>query len=230
MSTRDEYIIELRKIRTTLEAFTNLSKDLATDFTDSEIQYIEEVIKRGDAVFDIIQAINATLESFTTEQARHSLPDIELSQPPAQKSDTLLLMNYVARHLSGRDVEVRIEQPRNNYPGMCVWGPYDSEHAIKLQISPRAVAEGERYLDIFLHEVAHAKLHTGPGQDIDQAEKIEREAMRQTAAWKHYAQSHSAPMEYMPDVGGNNPAANYFRLQLLTLLGSQEAAELTIGR
>lgn len=161
--------------------------------------------------------------------------------------NTIELLNETAKHLSGYDVIVTIQEPATaGRLGECWLEAMDaackSNPTRHIAISPRAVELADQYLDVFLHEVAHAKLHMTDirvegktkkyrdwieyiNSDPNAAWKAEGQAERLARRWKHYAESHSESFRYMPDVGGRNAAANYFRLQLFTLLNSQEVTE-----
>lgn len=197
MKTRNDYIGDVKKIRTQAEAFLLLGDEL----TDDELDRMDAVSQKGLEVCEILEAIDSA---------------IEVEQTAQKSGGTPALLNKVARHLSGRDVEVKIEQPSGGVLGACTFTPDDS---VKIQISPRAVEDADAYLDVFLHEVAHAKFHAARCDDTD----TESEANRQARAWKHYAKKHKRTGA---DAGGVNVYANDFRLHLFALLDDNAAETL----
>jgi hypothetical protein len=221
MNTRDDYVNELNKLKPVLQSIVLLGEDELMDLDDYELDRIKNTVWRAGEIKNVIAAIDFTQQAFRTEQARHSLiPDVDLRQGLAQKS-TLDLLNLAARHLSGRGVVVVIQEPES---AASIGETFYEGDALKIAVSPRAVFDGDRYLTVFLHEVAHAKLHMGADCDKP-AWKMEEEAKQQAQYWTHYARTHADPTRY---AGEGSPAARQFRSKLITLLGSHEAAE-TIG-
>ena len=199
---------ELKKIRPQLLAFILLAND---DPEALDIERLEALNERGQFLCDVLDEVDAQLSS----------------QPAAaQKSegDTLDLMNKVASHLCGRDVTVMQAQPIISRHALGeTW--HDGQ-AVKIALAPSVFCDAESLLTIFLHEVAHAKLHTDHNGIKDgDAAKMEAEAMRQQRYWQHYASTHT---QRGIEAGGINQIANDFRLQLFTLLDSEEAARKTI--
>jgi hypothetical protein len=217
MNTRDGYINELKGYRAQAKAIDTLGIDGMMELTDQELDKVEAMLDRAGQVADILEAVDHATHSFQTEHARHNFPGGDGVLFLAQKS-TLELLNATARRLSGREVSVVIEQPRNDYPGLCTW---QEDGAIKLQISPSASYD----LDVFLHEVAHAKLHTDFERSRANAWKMEQDAKQQAQYWTAYATKHEDPTRYAGE--GSGPVRQ-FRSKLITLLLSEEAAE-TIG-
>ncbi len=231
MNTRDDYINELNTMRPQLEAITLLpADDLMDELTDEEIDNLETKVTRYGQVLDIVETIDATLTAFRTEAARHTMPGTDPQQMTAQKSDpnsTLAILNDVARHLSGRDVEVQIGQlRRKDWAGVCTWNPPDSSHAIKITIDINAIPAGADLLKVFLHEVAHAKQH-GAYKDPLHATKTERfegqleiEAIGLGYQWHKYANLHADEFQ---NNGGINAGDDLQRAKLFALLYSDDA-------
>lgn len=209
------YIDELKTIRPQMEAFVILADDESIEFSEDEFSHWQALTQRVGELADILEAIETAVFDMR-------------GTPPAERVDvqalagksTLELMNAAARHLAGRDVIVTIQEPR---PGAIGETFYD-DAALKIAISPRAVADGDRYLNVLLHEIAHAKLHMAADCSAP-AWKMEEEAKQQADYWTHYAKKNLNPMQY---AGEGTPAARQFRAKLITLIASQEAAE-TIG-
>jgi hypothetical protein len=189
--------------------------------------YMQRVLEIGALLEELKKAIEATapqdtelMQSMDRAAAQlDAIPDVDM-QDIAQKS-TLELLNLTAQHLAGRAVTVCIQEPQN---GRAVGETFYDGDALKIAVSPRAVFDGDRYLRVFLHEVAHAKLHMSADCNTP-GWKMEDEAQQQAQYWTAYARKNLNPMLY---VGEGAPAARVFRSRLITLLGSREAAE-TIG-
>jgi hypothetical protein len=225
MTTREDYEIEMKRHAIVLQGFVSLPEDEIYELPDETFDHIEMVADRAEAVSQILDAIDAAVAQYETEQTRHDLiPGVGMSEL-AQKS-TLELLNLAARHLSARDVAVVIEQPyRKDFEGLCTWNAPGAKSAVTIRIAPDKVFYGDEYLGVFLHEVAHARLHTDYERSQANAWKMERDAKQQADYWTLYARTHANPNRY---AGEGAPAARQFRSKLITLIASQEAAE-TIG-
>jgi hypothetical protein len=226
---REDYLQEMWKLRTMMQADVLLFDGREEEMTDQEADWLDSLNNRAEAVEGILDGIDDALKSFRAEQARYAMPKAEIQPAPAQKSDTHLLMEDVATHLAGHEVEIEIEDLPLDIMGKCIWSK-DPRQAIKIKIDPLVTLEFNLYLDTLLHEIAHARKHSyseSLTDDPDQARKMEMEAERHARYWKWYAKTHSEPMTEAHNVGGKNLTANYFRYQLLTLLNSREAAEIT---
>jgi hypothetical protein len=141
---------------------------------------------------------------------------------------TLELMNDVARHLTGKDVEVNIREPVTRGANGETWIDWRLPHPVQIAISQRAAADGEKYLNVFLHEVAHARLHTarmdasGPVEALhDDAGVLEIEARALAAKWKRYADFHFSEYEVM----AWNEATAILQKKLLALLSTEKPAK-----
>jgi hypothetical protein len=214
------YIEELKPIRQELKGIVLLSEDEQDALSDEQWEQIEATIKRGEVIADTLDAIEYAIVGEQAARARVHYQEIGLDPAEAAQKSTLELLNATARHLAGRDVAVLIQEPR---PGAIGETFYDGD-ALKIAISPRAVFDGDDYLRVFLHEVAHAKLHMTA--DCDKPTwKMEEDADQQANYWTAYARTHLDPTRY---AGEGSGVTRQFRAKLITLLGSLEAAE-TIG-
>ncbi len=209
------YIDELKKIRTSLQAYILLPEDVLDELTDEQTNHIESLLDRGNYVADVLEGI---------DEALAAQPATKAEAQPIDPNSTLALLNETAKHLSGRDVLVSIQQPANP---RALGETYIEAGALKINISPRAVADSNLYIKAFLHEVAHAKHHvTAAGMKAyagpEAEEKLEMQATRQGNYWQNFATTHTDPTR---DWGGNNYSSNLFRGQLITLLRSHAAAD-----
>jgi hypothetical protein len=225
MTTREDYATEMKRHATILQAFVLLPDDEIYDLPDETFDHIETVVERADAVLQILDAIDSAVQQHYAEQTRLSFGGVVDMEALASKS-ALELLNLAARHLSGQAVNVVIEQPyRKDFEGLCTWNAPGAKSAVTIRIAPDKVFNGDEYLEVFLHEVAHAKLHTDYERSQANAWKMERDAKQQADYWTLYAKTHADPNRY---AGEGVPAARQFRSKLITLIASQEAAE-TIG-
>jgi len=128
------------------------------------------------------------------------------------------LMLAVARHLTGKEVRVRMTKPEDS-DGLC-WT--DEERGLTIDISPYLSDETLAY--VFIHEMAHAKLHnfrpvaeavmraTQESEEEDSYIRREVEADSQALAWLRYAGKY------------RNKSLDYFEGMLWALLRYQEEA------
>lgn len=220
MNTRQDYINELKEIRPALELFTALPEDTVMSFTDEELGMFEKLNARAEFACAVLEGIAG---------ASQTTPGTDAQQMTAQKSDpdsTLALLNDVARHLSGRDVEVRTERlGYRGCAGLCVWNPPDSSHAIKISLDPYAIPPGTDLLRVFLHEVAHAKDPARATKTERFEGQIELEADGLGNKWQQYANSHAHKFR---NNGGGNEANDLQRAKLLALLYSDDAPGWTV--
>lgn len=105
--------------------------------------------------------------------------------------------------MTGQNVVIRFERPDYKRADGMTWR--DVNGAVRVDVSPELTADPARLFDVFLHELAHAKLHA-PGyakQAKAAAASIavvtvkpfaaaamarqEHEANQQAAIWKAYA-------------------------------------------
>lgn len=73
---------------------------------------------------------------------------------------TIDLMQKAARTLTGENVVIRFERPDYKRADGMTWR--DMSGAVRVDVSPELKAYPAHLLDVFLHELAHAKLHA-PG-------------------------------------------------------------------
>ena len=220
---------KLEAVSNQLTEFCDLSEDEAMQLPDNKLDYYERLNEwAGSRSTQALATAAMLLGDWRNETKARARALIGGEPADYLQMDTLKLLNVTARHLSGRNVTVKIQEPAHRKAIAETWA---EGGAVNIAISPRAVADGNLYLDAFLHEVGHAKLHVMSNGEMmsneepEAAWKLESEATRQAAYWKHYANTYSYKGA---NAGGVNPSANYFRLKLLTLLNSQEAAERSI--
>jgi hypothetical protein len=140
--------------------------------------------------------------------------------------NTLDLLNAVAAHLSGMNVEVKIQEPQTPGARGETWLDYSQEPSLKIALSPNIVWDGEQYFQTFLHEVAHAALHVAQmspneraavpyeKQALKASDKLEFEA--NTLAWKWHALADENKHKYGAPAWNAAPAL--FRNRLNALL------------
>ena len=107
------------------------------------------------------------------------------------------LIAEVACKLAGKVVQVRFKHNKGFY-GLC---RADSSGMVTIDIEPELQLHSEKFLEIFLHEVAHAKFEkfqplsfeisdSIPVQKNEQFHIQETRAELQAEVWKWYAEEH----------------------------------------
>jgi len=140
------------------------------------------------------------------------------------EKETLKLANAVGYFLTGKSVQVRERVPGTK--GLLGEISRRDDGVLVIDLSPD-IPNDKKLLDVFLHELAHAKHHTYipsnhakvrpasvPKEPLDNWDKRrEVTAEKQAADWKKYADKHANP-----DLVKMAP----FTAKLISLLGYKE--------
>lgn len=201
MNTKSDMQKELNKILLQIQGNLLVYNEGNIDtLTKEEADRWEKLNSRAEFLFDVLEEVDNELSKIHAND-------------PARKS-TLELLQMVGNHLSGKSINVSVSEASQPNRLGETW--HDGTR-VNILIDPRASSEAEKYLDVFLHEVAHAKKHfTDYGMKAEEfGGQFESEARGEAAKWRRFADWHAG--EY-PYTGAVNPAADYMRARLLALL------------
>lgn len=205
MSTKNEMQKELNKILLQIQGNLFIYNESNIDeMTDRDADNLEKLNNRATFLHDVLGEVDNELSKYNAND-------------PARKS-TLELLQMVGNHLSGKSISVSVSQASQPNRLGETW--HDGTR-VNVLVDPGATIEAEKYLDVFLHEVAHAKKHfTNYGMKTENyGGQFESEARGEATKWRRFADCHAG--EYSR-TGAVNPAADYMRARLLALLGYRE--------
>lgn len=127
----------------------------------------------------------------------------------------IALMNVVGERLAGKPVKVRERAPATE--GLLGEIHRDPAGQLIIDLNPKIPSDGKR-LDVYLHEIAHAKHHrylrsdhyqAAPGsvkrEPLDYGDRFkETEAEKTAGIWREFALSHAEPRlaEIRPFIAG----------------------------
>jgi len=106
-------------------------------------------------------------------------------------------LTFIACKLAEKPVKLRLKSNSGVY-GLC---RADSSGLVTIDIEPELQSNERKFLEIFLHEVAHAKLHSFVPMELELSDRIpltkdtefehrETTAEVQAQEWLQYAETH----------------------------------------
>lgn len=193
-----KYEHELKVLHAQIGAHIITGEILGDDMSDAQLDKWERDNDRAQFLLDVLVGVKSAME---TEK--------ELTAKTTRE-----LMHMVAEHLSGKSVNLLVEQPSENWRAGETW--HDG-NGINILLNPDNMWDANRTLKTFLHEVAHAKEHfTRYGLVSEEwGGQYETEARGQAAKWLQYADFHASEYHH---TGAINQSADYMRARLLALL------------